>query len=174
MAANLYLLAPGSPTIYYGEEIGMRGSRGGENTDANRRLAMLWGDEDLIRDPEGSTYSKNKQIQTTVKDQLEDENSLYNYYCELIAIRHKYPEIARGYYTAVDCTEKNLGGFVVEYNGEKIGIFHNNSATEELSFDLSKLGDDTFKKICDSIGVGKATLKGTTLTLSPQTSVIVK
>ena len=41
VAANLYLLSPGSPFIYYGEEIGLRGSRGGASTDANRRLAML-------------------------------------------------------------------------------------------------------------------------------------
>ena len=151
----------------------MRGSRGGENTDANRRLAMLWGDDDLIRDPVGSTYSPEKQVQTTVKDQIEDENSLYNYYCELIAIRHKYPAIARGDYRAVDCGEKNLGGFIVEYDGEKIGIFHNNSAIDSLSFDLSKLDGDTFKNICDSIGTGEGTIKGTTLTLPPQTSVVV-
>ena len=44
MAANLYILMPGSPFLYYGEEIGLRGSRGGANTDANRRLAMCWGD----------------------------------------------------------------------------------------------------------------------------------
>ena len=173
MAANLYLLAPGSPTIYYGEEIGMRGSRGGENTDANRRLAMLWGDDDLIKDPVGTTYSPDKQIQTTVAEQIEDENSMYNYYCKLIAIRHKYPAIARGDYTAVDCGDKNLGGFVVEYGGDRIGIFHNNSATDSLSFDLSKLDGDTFKNICDSIGTGEATIKGTTLTLPPQTSVVV-
>ena len=51
MAANLYILGPGTPFIYYGEEIGMRGSRGGANTDANRRLAMLWGDDDGVKDP---------------------------------------------------------------------------------------------------------------------------
>src|SRR5690554_1819758 len=35
MAASLYLLSPGNPFIYYGEEIGMKGSRGNANTDAN-------------------------------------------------------------------------------------------------------------------------------------------
>lgn len=38
MAANLYLLCSGSPFLYYGEEIGMKGVRGSANTDANRRL----------------------------------------------------------------------------------------------------------------------------------------
>lgn len=173
MAANLYLLSPGSPVIYYGEEIGMRGSRGGEMTDANRRLAMLWGDDDTIRNPEGSTYDGKNQIQTTVADQLADEGSLYSHYCRLLAVRHKYPAIARGVYTSADCGEKNFGGFLVEYEGKTIGIFHNNG-TETLSFDLSKLEGVNFTKLCDSVGVDGATLEGTILTVGPQTSVIVE
>lgn len=176
MAANLYLLCSGSPVIYYGEEIGMRGSRGSENTDANRRLAMLWGDGDSIKDPVGSTYSADKQIKTTVSSQIEDENSLYNYYCKLIAIRHKYEAIARGSYKAVSCGQKNLGGFVVEYNEEKLLILHNTSTTEK-SYDLSSCGDLKgldFSSLCESIGVGSAKLEGSILTIGAQTSVIIK
>ena len=176
MAANLYLLCTGSPVIYYGEEIGMRGSRGGESTDANRRLAMLWGDGDLIRNPVGSTYPDKNQIQTTVADQMADENSLYQYYCRLLAIRHKYPAIARGQYTSLNCGEKNLGGFIIEYNEEELAIIHNTSL-EELTVDLSTCKDldgHTFQTLCDSIGVGSARLEGTVLTISGQTSVILK
>lgn len=170
MAANLYLLAPGSPVIYYGEEIGLRGSRGGENTDANRRLAMLWGDDDLVRDPQGATYPANKQISATVADQLGDENSLLCYYQKLIALRHKYPAIARGTYTAIDCGEKNFGGFRVAYEGQTIGIFHNNGM-EEISCDISAYG---FTELADFIGVSGARLEGSILTLGPQTSAIVQ
>jgi glycosidase len=176
MAANLYLLSPGSPVIYYGEEIGMRGSRGGENTDANRRLAMLWGDDDLIRDPVGSTYPEKNQIKTTVVDQLADENSLYNYYCRLISIRHKYPQIARGIYEAVSTGEKNLGGFLIEYEGERTLLLHNNG-TEEITCDLSACKDlEGFivEELCDMIGMGSATLEGTVLTVAGQTSVVLK
>lgn len=175
MAANLYLLCPGSPVIYYGEEIGMRGSRGGENTDANRRLAMLWGDDDLIRDPVGATYPAKNQIQTTVADQVTDENSLYNYYCRLIAVRHKYPQIARGVYTAIATSEKNLGGFLIEYEGTETILLHNNG-TEEISYDLSKckgLEGRTMEQICEAIGMGSAVLEGSVLTVGPQTSVIL-
>ncbi len=170
MAANLYLLCAGSPVIYYGEELGMRGSRGSENTDANRRLAMLWGDDDLVGDPVGATYTADKQIQTTVADQLADENSMLSYYCRLIALRHKYPAIARGVYTAVDCGQKNLGGFSIAYGEATLGLLHNNG-TEALQIDLQELG---FSKICDYIGVSDATLEGTVLTLGPQTSVIIQ
>jgi glycosidase len=177
MAANLYLLSPGSPVIYYGEEIGLRGSRGGAMTDANRRLAMLWGDGDPVRDPVGSTYPANKQISTTVKDQSEDEGSMLSYYRELISIRHRYPSIARGIYTSLDCKEKNLGGFLIEYEGEAIVLLHNTSAVDTLSVDLASLAaldGVELSKIGDYIGQGKATLKGTVLTLEPQTSVIIK
>ena len=172
MAANLYLLSPGSPTIYYGEEIGLRGSRGGESTDANRRLAMPWGDGDYVRNPVGSTYPAENQIKTTVADQMADGDSLYNYYCRLIAVRHKYPAIARGVYTDLDCAQKNFGGFRIDYAGQTIGLFHNNS-TAEIAFDLSKLEGVSFTEICDAVGMGSARLEGTVLYLGGQTSVIV-
>ena len=172
MAANLYLLSPGSPVIYYGEEIGMRGSRGGANTDANRRLAMLWGDEDTIRNPVGSTYSSDNQIQTTVADQMVDKDSMYTYYCLLLSIRHQYPAIARGSYTALKSKDKHLGCFAIRYEGQTLGLIHNNS-TAALTIDLSEW-DISFTQLCDYIGCGTATLEGTILTIGPQTSVIVQ
>lgn len=150
----------------------MRGSRGGENTDANRRLAMLWGDGDTITNPVGSTYPEKNQITTTVADQLSDENSLLRYYCKLLTIRHKYPAIARGQYTAIN-DSKNFGGFRIEYEGETYGLLHNTS-DEELSCDLSSLSGGNFTQILDYVGVGSARLEGSTLILGPQTSVIVK
>lgn len=173
MAANLYLLSPGSPVIYYGEEIGIRGSRGSESTDANRRLAMLWGDGDTIMNPTGSTYPANKQIQSTVSSQIEDENSMYNYYCKLISIRHKYPAIARGEYKSLTCGEKNLGGFIVTYEGNTLVIIHNTSSIDELTYDLTKLDIDV-SKLSDVIGLGKASIKDGILTVAPQTSVILQ
>ena len=175
MAANLYLLSSGSPVIYYGEEIGMRGSRGGANTDANRRLGMLWGDGDMIRDPEGTTYAKDKQIQTTVVDQLKDENSMLRYYCKLLTIRHSYPAIARGEYVSVN-HNKNLGGFIISYEGERLVLLHNNSG-EAITVDLSQwsaLAELNLSRLCEAIGAGKATLKGSKLTIEGMTSVLLQ
>ncbi|MDO4543970.1 MAG: alpha-amylase family glycosyl hydrolase [Clostridia bacterium] len=169
MAANLYILCSGSPFIYYGEEIGMRGSRGGANTDANRRLAMLWGDGDTVEDPTGTTYDPEKQTNGTVLEHLENENSLYNYYCRLIQLRNKYPEIARGDYEAFTTSENRVGGFKISYNGSVTGLIHN-TAEREISVDIG----DSFIEICDFIGQGEATLDGTVLTIGPQTSVILK
>ncbi len=174
MAANLYLLAPGSPVIYYGEEIGIRGSRGGANTDANRRLAMLWGDGDTVSNPEGTTYDAKNQITSTVADQVKDENSMYRYYCNLLTIRHNYPAIARGTYTAVN-SSKNLGGFVIEYEGETLVLLHNTD-TEAITVDLSaweELSALELTRLCEAIGAGEAALQGTTLTIGAHTSVLL-
>ncbi len=175
MAANLYLLCSGSPFIYYGEEIGLKGTRGSANTDANRRLAMLWGDEDTIKNPTGTTYEAKKQTNGTVADQLADETSLLHYYGKLMSLRKQYPEIARGDYKALDFGENTFGGFLITYNEGKTVLLHNTS-TEEVVIDLSTCSDfpAELKKLVAFIGQGEASLKGTTLTVGPQTSVIIK
>ncbi len=175
VAANLYILSPGSPFVYYGEEIGMKGSRGGAQTDANRRLAMNWGDDDTIKDPIGADYSRTKQTNGTVKEQLEDSESLLNYYGKLISLRVKYPEIGRGDYKSLSYSNSSFGGFEIFYENSLTWLFHN-TGDSELTIDLKDCSGftGTSVKITDYIGQGSASLSGTTLTIGPQTSVIVK
>ena len=172
VAANLYLLSSGSPFIYYGEELGIRGSRGGANTDANRRLAMLWGDGDTVRDPVGTTYEASKQIDTTVADQIADKYSLYSYYKQLLLIRAAHPAIARGEYKAVDVTGTKLGGFVADWNGERVLVLHN-TTINSAEVDLAALGLADFTKLSAFIGVEEASLEGGVLRLGGQTSAVL-
>ena len=174
MAANLYILTYGNPFIYYGEEIGMKGSRATEMTDANRRLAMLWGDNDTVEDPIGSTYSEDNQTNGTVKSQLKDKDSLLNHYKKLIMIRKAIPEIARGEYTPLQFNGYySFGGFLSTYNESTIGIFHNVGDTE-LVIDLSNFTEQEFSEVKAYVGVNNATLNGQTLTIGAYTSVILK
>ncbi|MBR5059397.1 MAG: hypothetical protein IKX06_01330 [Clostridia bacterium] len=172
MGANLLLLGPGSPVIYYGEEIGMKGSRGAANTDANRRLAMLWGDGDTVKDPLGSTFDSKKQVNGTVSEQIKDKNSLLRYYSKVISIRGKYPAIARGEYSQIDFESNFTGGFDVVYNGEHIGIIHN-TGNVETEIDLSQYKGFGFTELLDCVGTGDAKLSGSMLTLGPKTSAIL-
>ena len=176
MAANLYLLSPGSPTIYYGEEIGLKGTRGGANTDANRRLAMLWGDEDTIKDPEGTTYDAKKQTNGTVAEHLTNPESLFHHYSKVLTIRNTYPEIPRGTYKALCYGEDNFGGFLITYQDEQTVLLHNTSSMGEIVIDLASCPDFPAKEwaIKEILGSGDATLEGTTLTLAPTTSVLIK
>ncbi|MCR5009722.1 MAG: hypothetical protein K6A91_02145 [Clostridia bacterium] len=173
-AANLYILGPGSPFIYYGEELGMRGSRGGANTDANRRLAMLWGDEDKVADPVGTTYSKDSQITSTVKEQLGQDDSLLTYYKKLLMIRAANPEIANGEYTALKLSGTKVGGFTSTLNGSTVCVLHNPSIAAQ-TVDLSSVsGAENFKSIAAAIGQGTASLDGSKLTIDGHTSVVLR
>jgi len=174
VAANLYLLSSGNPFIYYGEEIGMKGSRGTANTDANRRLAMLWGDRDTAEDPRGSTYDNKLQTNGTVKSQLPKKDSLLNHYKKLIRLRKANPEIARGIVEPLDFSQyTTFGGFISDYNGSRAAVFHN-TGLNEVSIDLSLYTNMYFSVIRGYAGNGKAALNGKILTLSGYTSVILK
>ena len=173
MAANLYLLSPGSPFIYYGEEIGLRGSRGGANTDANRRLAMLWGDGDTVKDPVGATYDASKQTPYSVNDLKKMSDSLYTYYKRLIMIRRANPEIARGDYTALSFPDTKAGGFTATWENKTVAVIHN-TANGTARLDLSAAADIPFSTLSVVIGLGGASLEGTMLTLDGQTSAVLR
>ncbi len=170
MAASLYILSPGSPFIYYGEEIGLRGSRGGENTDANRRLAMLWGDGDTVQDPPGSTYSK--QTPYSVKDLEGMRKTILQHYRRLIALRKANPEIARGTCIPLFFPDTKAGGFLCEWNGSVVGVFHNTTGSTAV-LDLSQAGAPAFTEI-EFIGMEEASLDGNILTLGAQTSAVLR
>lgn len=174
-AANLYILGPGSPFIYYGEEIGMKGSRGGANTDANRRLAMLWGDGDTIKDPEGADYDSKLQKNGTVKEALKNEKSVYTYYKRLIMIRRANPEIALGDYTPLSFSDTKVSGFISTYEGKNVCVIHNTTGSAE-TIDLSAATDAKFSEITATAGVGneETLLEGTLLTVPAQTSVVLR
>ncbi len=172
MAANLAILMPGSTFIYYGEEIGMKGSRGGSNTDANRRLGMLWGDGDTVKNPEGTDYAA-EQINGTVIDQLPDGNSLLSRYKLLIGIRKAYPAIAYGDYTALKIPGSYAAGFYCTYKDSTVAVLHN-TQTEAVTIDLSTLSGVSLTTLEAYAGTDVPTLDGTVLTIPPQTSVVLK
>ena len=171
MAANLYILGPGAPFLYYGEEIGLRGSRGGAATDANRRLAMRWGDGDPVGDPPGSDYAK--QTEATVASMLEQRGSLLDYYRRLIALRKANPEIARGAYQALKLKNTKLGGFLSTWEGSAVLVLHN-PTQKVLSLDLAEAGLGDFSVLSGFIGAGSASLEGGTVTLEEQTSAVLR
>lgn len=171
VAANLYLLGPGSPFLYYGEEIGLRGSRGGATTDANRRLKMEWGDGDTVEDPTGADYD-HERVSATVAEQQSDGDSLYSYYKKLILIRKSNPAIARGEYTSLNLTDTKLGGFTARFEGDTVMVLHN-TTVDTVSLNLADVTGLEPTGIRAAIGMGTCTLDGTMLTLDGQTSVVL-
>ena len=174
VGGSLLLLSPGSPFIYYGEEIGIKGSRGSANTDANRRLKMRWGDGDTVRNPEGATYKESSQTNGTVMDQIDDENSLLNHYKKLIMIRNACPEIINGSYKSIEKTPKTtIGGFISELDGSKVCVIHNTGLDTEV-IDLEAMNISDFNYLFSYAGTDGNVLLDNTLTIQPQTSIILR
>ena len=171
VAANLSILMPGSSFIYYGEEIGLKGSRGGANTDANRRLAMFWGDDDTVKDPIGANYD-SARTNGSVAEQLPNGSSLYNHYKKLIMIRKANPEIACGTYEPLVVEGSGIGGFLSTYEGSTVAVLHNTSVNV-VRIDLKELTDVELSKIV-AIAGANARLEGTVLTIEAQTSVVLR
>ena len=139
-------------------------------------LPCCGGDGDTVKDPIGSDFPADKQVNGTVEEQLSDENSLYHYYAKVIAVRNRHPEIARGDYEAVSSKYSDLGGFEITYEDSTILLLHNTSA-EEIEVELSALTGvkGEYKKITDFVGLGTgASLKGSTLKIGARTSVILE
>lgn len=103
MAAGIMAMLPGNPFVYYGEEIGMVGT----GDDPNKRIGMLWtaaGPE--TKDPPGTTESG--YALPSVEEQLADETSLLHYYRDVMWLRHKHPEIARGTSEVLPCDNADI------------------------------------------------------------------
>jgi glycosidase len=151
----------------------MRGSRGGANTDANRRLAMLWGDGDTVADPTGTTYDKKNQIETTAADQMQKSSSLFNYYKKLLMIRKANPEIARGSFIALKNPSSKVGGFSSTYQGKTVLVLHNTTMSAK-EVDLTAVTDFVPDSLTAVIGIEEASLNGSILTIGAQTSVVIR
>lgn len=99
VAASLLLTSPGTPYLYYGEEIGMQGMK----PDENIRLPMQWNAEANAgfttgkpwRAPDANYKEVNMDAQTN------DANSLLSHYRALIQLRNAHSALRTGTYTEV-------------------------------------------------------------------------
>lgn len=138
MAQAMNLLMPGNAFLYYGEEIGMRGTA----NDETKRLAMRWSGDSKAKGmcvgPQNA--EETEQTYDTLDKQMENPYSIYNFVKQTISIRNAFPEIARGTNTfEKDLSNDNVCIFTREYNGEKAVLIFNPSK-DEASVDVSSLG----------------------------------
>ncbi|MCM1160058.1 MAG: alpha-amylase family glycosyl hydrolase [Roseburia sp.] len=186
IAASMNLFMSGTAFVYYGEELGMKGS--GE--DEKKRAPMLWsldkGKEGMCKGPEGSDTVKMKY--DSLEEQMENKNSIYQYYKEAIRIRNSYPEIVKGDTSLVEeISNDRICALLKSYESEAEGqeaaetkevlvIF--NISSEEAEVDLSNISlngkELDSKALRDSLltGEAEAALEGMKLSM-PAYSVVI-
>jgi glycosidase len=109
LAAATYLLQPGTPFIYYGEEIGMSAGTGLRG-DAKLRTPMSWSGGTNAGFSTGQPFralSRNAASQNVVSERT-DPNSLFSFYKAMLGLRNSLPSIARGSYEQAFVTGSTL------------------------------------------------------------------
>jgi len=120
LAAASYLLLPGTPFVYYGEEIGQAGIDG--KGDDPLRSPMSW-------TPAGGFSSSDKPFRPlalnrsrhNAESQQRDAGSLFNFYRELIALRRASPALTLGRYEA-DKVEGSVWTFHRAHGADKLMV----------------------------------------------------
>ena len=131
LAAAVLLTTPGSPYIYYGEELGLYGTK--EKGDEYVRGPMLWGDS--------YTTAYTDKIDATVVSNIADvnkqatnEHSLLNTYRRFARLRNTYPALAHGIMTKHamfnesgegEKKYKSIAAWYMTKDNEKLLVIHN-------------------------------------------------
>lgn len=135
LAAATYLLQPGTPFIYYGEEIGLAGAAN-LSGDHKLRTPMSWTANTSnagfttgtpFRALSGNVASQN------VASQVSNPDSLLNFYKSLISLRKQRPSLSQGNYQNAS-TSNNVMSFERQLGNERslVVINYNNSTSSTI------------------------------------------
>jgi glycosidase len=150
VAAGILLTLPGTPYIYYGEEIGMKGVK----PDELIREPFIWdaGTTDKMQTSwEKPTYSTDQTV-VPLASQKSDPQSLYNFYKNFIHYRNSNQALTYGTIEKTNLTIRELVSFIRKKDGEERLVIHNVSDVEitlVLDSELSR-----FKEI-DFVSIGQ-------------------
>ncbi|MBW3544914.1 MAG: DUF3459 domain-containing protein, partial [Bacteroidetes bacterium] len=140
IAAAILLTLPGSPFLYYGEEIGMLGQK----PDENIREPFLWQPkaQDALRtswmEPQ---YVTDETVQP-LSVQQQDEQSIYQQYRRFIHLRNNSPALTDGAMAAAATRANGVVSFTRATEEDQVLVLHNitaepktlNISTEEQEF----------------------------------------
>lgn len=145
-AAATLLTLPGTPFLYYGEEIGLGLSSPVANADQSLRGPMSWSAE-----PHAGFTRADKPFRPNVANwqthnvaaQQADPDSLLNWYRGLIALRNAEPALSIGSFTPLSERDMPVFAFTREHEGSRLLVlinFAHRAATHTLpaSFEASQ------------------------------------
>ncbi|MDD6795584.1 MAG: alpha-amylase family glycosyl hydrolase [Clostridiaceae bacterium] len=164
LIANIYLTLPGNPYLYYGEEIGMKGS----GKDEFKRMPFKWNEDNSL--PQTNWYKKvSGMTEMTVSStpsfekQKDDSNSMYSHYKNLLQLRKSNNPLNDGTYESFKVNSNDVMAYKREANGETVYVLHNLSRNP-VTLNISEVseGEVIFKSNDnDTLGDGKISLDKT-------------
>lgn len=162
LAGAMNLLMGGAAFLYYGEEIGMPGS----GNDPSKRAPMVWSSQstaDTCRPAPECALPAEYPFGGLAQQQTDDD-SIYNYYRQVIAIRNALPVISHGTVTAEMPLNQGCISAQRKVWQQQQCIILMNLDTQAAKVDLSAYGDWT---LAASLSANGKSIKhsGTTLSL---------
>ncbi len=173
LAMGLNLLMQGNVFLYYGEELGMKGS----GIDENKRVPMYWTDTtdsaystSMCSGPDGMDEIVQKF--GSLEEQKEDPLSVWNYVKNAVLIRESIPVIADGQTISVEAElGRGAGAFVKVMQMDEsadvdtvLVVYSTSEQRQEV--DLSQVDfDGRALKAVLTAGYGEVVLEGDILSL---------
>ena len=138
VAAAMLLTAPGTPFIYYGEEIGMQG----EKPDEDIRLPMQWSTDANAGFTTGTPWRTPATSYPlfNVATESKDPNSLLSFYRNMIAIRSKNPALQYGSLALVSTGNPGVYAILRGFETENILVLINLTKSSVGNYNLSIQG----------------------------------
>ncbi len=170
VAAAILLTLPGTPYVYYGEEIGMKGVKPDEHirepflwdTTANDSLRTTW---------EVPRYSTDQTV-VPLEQQQSVDTSLYQFYRKLIRFRNTSDVLTYGNIEEAPIRIEELVSFVRKKDLQKYLVMHNISDVEiTIKFEGPL---EEFKKIEYSTAYSNIEIEDHVLVLPAYASVVIK
>ena len=138
LASSVLFTGPGVPFIYYGEEIGMTGTK----PDPNLRTPMQWSAEHAAGFTTGAAWgSVNRNYtEVNVAAQAEDPNSLLSYYRTLIHLRNNHAALRVGEFTLLNTTHDSVLAFLRHSREETLLVMINlgEEAAAQVSLSVNR------------------------------------
>jgi len=137
LAAEMLLVLPGNPIIYYGEELGMFGYKasGPDIWDETRRLPFIWDNDfetNWLESSNNALIDINNQNDNvaSVSEQMQNPDSLWSLYAALLQLRNNNIALKYGNsFVRWDQSTEFLQGFYREFTydkyHQKLLILHN-------------------------------------------------
>jgi alpha-amylase len=157
LAASILLTLPGTPFLYYGEEIGMTGTK----PDPQIRTPMQWTD-----DPERTGFTRGEPWAPVngntdvinLADQRADPASLWSHYRDMIALRNEHPALRRGTVEPVETTGGPLLAYTRTLGDTRLLVLANMGDTTVRDFAVTLDGFDAGQRLRGRVlhGPGRA------------------
>jgi maltose alpha-D-glucosyltransferase / alpha-amylase len=166
LAYSLLFTLPGTPVLWYGDEIGM-----GDDLSLPERYCartpMQWSDE-----PQGGFTRHERPFRPpisggpygfehlNVAEQLRSQDSLLNWFERIIRMRKEIPEIGWGRFKIVDVGDAAV--FAIRYDWRNNGVFflHNLAATAREVLFATGAGDGRGDFLVNLLGPDHSALRG--------------